>query len=135
MKNTQVMGKRVVAFLIDFMFVILMFIVFLGIGIINVEKYASTETNTILSDMYFVSIVYFGFFALAFKGRTIGKMIFKLQVFRSNGWEVKRLRLFFREVLKSVLLPAGFISLIVALFSDEHYSFHDLLADTLVSKK
>ena len=136
MKYENKMGIRFVAFLIDIIIlrILASILINLGLGVeYNIFGVVVKEL-TYWQDLL-LYLVYFVGFAVFMKGSTLGKMILGLKVLQTNYEELTDTKLIIREVVKALLMPISLVSFIVAAFSAENKSIHDLLLDSVVVKE
>ncbi|EHQ90580.1 RDD family protein [Desulfosporosinus youngiae] len=73
---------------------------------------------------------------LLFRGQTVGKKLLRLKVRRSDTGPVSSGSIFLRELLMKTVINSiplvPLISLVTILYSEEHKTLHDMLADTIV---
>ncbi|ERJ11878.1 RDD family protein [Haloplasma contractile] len=127
-------GMRFIAYIIDFIMIyIVAFIFHLMFGFFTLTRSATSVYFSMnFIELTIMSILYFVFFALVTQGKTIGKLITRVQVRKSNLEEVTRKQIVIRELLKSALMIINLISFIVLLIRKDKKSIHDLIVDTIV---
>ena len=143
---------RFVAFIIDFVILIVIWGILSGIGIIDINVSGdSEEANTASSVIQ--ALIAFGYFFLftAFLGATLGKMAMGLKVVDANGNRAGMGSIAIRELIGralgaiiTVILGAGIgsavgaavgiIIVIMILFDERRQGLHDKIAKTFVVK-
>lgn len=130
-------GLRIVSFIIDvlmiYLLALIMYFIF-GFGEL-LSNATGFQYNLNVFELTFASFIYFLLFALIAKGKTIGKLITRVEIKGNNFQEVPLNKIIFREVIKSLLIIINFISFIVLLVTKERKSIHDLIVDTIVVRK
>lgn len=128
--------RRVIAFIVDLLVLQILSTILINLGlgikytIFGIEIIELTYWQNLL-----LYLVYFVGFALFNKGVTIGKMLLGIKVLQGNYEYLSDSKLIIREVIKSVFMPISFVSFIVAVFSSENKSIHDLLIDSVVVRQ
>ena len=129
-------GLRSLAFLIDFIMIYvvagIMYLIF-GFGTLEINE-TGFVYNLSLIEITLVSLIYFLLFALVMKGKTIGKLITRIEIKGIDLQEVSLKKIILREFIKSILIIISFISYIM-LLSNRKKSIHDLIVDTMVVRK
>lgn len=130
-------GLRLVAFIIDILMIyvlaIIMYFIF-GFGEL-ITNATGFQYNLNLFELTLASFIYFLLFALIAKGKTIGKLITRVEIRGNNFQEMPLNKIILREVIKSVLIIINFISFIVLLVNNDRKSIHDLIVDSIVVRK
>jgi|GEM_PF-1223166 len=134
MKYEHRVGARLIAFIIDM--IIMGLLLSLASLLFGLGHYEQTVfgTTTIVYTYWEYSLIYalyYVFFAVAYNGKTLGKMALKLSVRQGNLETVPRQTLIIREVVKVLLMPISFIEFLFVLFRQDHKSIHDILTDTI----
>lgn len=129
---------RSLAFLIDLSIVfifLLLFSIFYGVTILLLGK--DTPPNFILTGVSIISlnvVLYFVLFHI-FWGATVGKKLLYLKVLKTDFTEARTGRIIVRETFGRLLSAVLFLGYIVILFRKDKRGFHDLISDTIVTRK
>lgn len=130
-------GLRLIAYIIDFLLLYILggiLHVIFGLGTL---RSTSTSFNFSLNwfELFIVAFIYFMLFAILTNGKTIGKLITKVEIRNNNLELVERKTIILREFIKSLFILFSIISFIVVLVREDRKSLHDLVVDTIVIRK
>jgi uncharacterized RDD family membrane protein YckC len=130
MSEDNIVTKRIVAFIIDF--ILITFIAILAVFILL--PFISNETFQVTSQVNaYLNLIFFAIplFKDSFIKRSIGKRIMGLKIYNSNGIPLK----YWQVLLRNITLPIWIIEVIVFLSRKDKKRLGDLLARTYVSSK
>lgn len=130
MGETNCLGRRVVAFLIDWMIIGYIAGAMAALGILEIKVVDGGIPNALW--FYLIVLVYYLSFVFINRGRTAGKMLLQLEISTPELGFVYKYKLALREIVKVVLLPVSILSLGLSLTNMEHRSFHDIISGTTV---
>lgn len=133
MGETNCIGRRIVAFVVDWFVIGLIVSALLFLNVL--ESKTSIEGVTNVLGYYVVFLLYFAIFALFNHGKTIGKMVLQLELLTSELNYVSIPKLLLRVVAKVFFLPISIVSLVLCFVNEEQKSLHDILAGTIVVVK
>lgn len=131
------LGFRVLAFCIDYMllFVIgLIFGILFGYGDLQSGNGGFSFYMTFLETML-VAAIYFASFAILNKGKTVGKLITKIEIYSEDVKELDMTNLLLREAIKVLLFIPSIISFLFVVFRKDNRSIHDILIHSQVLRK
>lgn len=129
--------RRFLAYLIDGIIIgaIMRMLVNLGIGTnVDISNLGGMFRNQTFPALL-AAAVYFLLFAYFNQGKTVGKMVFRMEVESLDGGELDQNRMLLREGVKVLLLPLSIISLITCLFTGNNLALHDIIMNSIVLKK
>ena len=106
----------------------------------SVDIFNLVITTLLFGGVCFIFIVfYFVIVPVLLEGQTLGKKFFKIKIIKSDGSNVDFMTMFVRELCGKILIDfASFgFTLLSSLFcvinrSEDHLTFHDVLASTIV---
>ncbi|MCA0983172.1 RDD family protein [Halobacillus yeomjeoni] len=124
MKQNNVLGLRILAYIIDF--VGLMLVMLLSIAFIGLDR---LNNNLYLGIVFTLAIVILYLCKDILKGRSLGKRIMGLKVY-SKTKKLNTIKYFFRNLF----LAIWFIEIIVMLISSDRKRLGDLASGTYVDK-
>ncbi|RZS93330.1 RDD family protein [Aquimarina brevivitae] len=128
-------GERIVAFLIDFgIFWLYFFIVNLITSVVG-TAFSDTWTVIGVQSLLLVPIMFYSLYMhIIFNGRTVGKMIMKMRVVRTDGLPVHWSNYMVRWMLRlvDIWIFTGSIGILTILFSDKKQRLGDAAAGTIV---
>jgi len=138
-------GSRLVAFILDFLFqIILMILVFVLIWYIDTRiiginrplRWGSVPMSGTAEAISMISVfvIHFGYFIvceLLMNGQTLGKKIFGLRTIRDNGQPIEIKHSLIRGLLRSSL-DMLYIGLFIIIFSKKCKRLGDMAAGTIV---
>jgi uncharacterized RDD family membrane protein YckC len=132
MKRDYSMGSRFLAYLIDGILIGILGGILARMGI-------GGSSSTLLSAGNYIgsiasALVYYLAFAYFNEGKTVGKIVLKMDIKTETGAKLEQKELMIRELLKVILMPIALISFIVCLVNDKKQSVHDMIAKTIVIK-
>ncbi len=129
MSNVNVTTKRIFAFVVDFTLItiVAMLAVLPILPLADVNFQVTSEVKTYLNFIFFAVPL----FKDSFLKRSIGKRIFGLKIYNSQGNTPK----YWQVILRNITLLIWFIELIVWLSRKDKRRLGDLLAITYVSSK
>lgn len=130
--NIASFGKRMLAFLIDFIIrtILVAAIIYFSFN------YISKQDNWLMTGFYslvgFIFLLYPLILEIVMKGQTIGKWLFKIRVIRMDGNRANNFDYFLRWVIGIIEIYAfsGLIALISAITSKKHQRLGDVVANT-----
>ena len=100
----------------------------------SVDTTNGYEINYNYIESVIIMGAYFGGFAFGNYGITIGKMMMKLEVLKTDLTKLDRNKLIAREIIKAILWPLVVPSLIICTVRKDNKSIHDILIDSIVLK-
>ena len=135
--------NRIAAYIVDNLLVVILIIPFsLGVGFLlgsfRIRITADMEIGIYLS--MFIIVDFLNRFLLQYftKGRSIGKLIFRIRVVGIDGSRLGAWAMFFRWLVLQIEMVIGALGVIasgiVANQSDKYQSIHDHLVDSIVIK-
>ncbi|WP_436343067.1 RDD family protein [Natronorubrum sp. FCH18a] len=130
--NGDVIGQRVLAFLLDGLIVGLLWGVIIGLGTV-----LGDIGFLVLSLVGFVGILVYGFLLEGLYGYTPGKYVLGLVVVKSDGSNCTVGSSILRNLLWLIdSLPAfNLVGIVLILFTDDNQRVGDFVADTVVVKQ
>lgn len=126
-------GYRLIAYIIDTLIIGVGFIVYVVTWILNNDTVTNPSLiNNINYQMEIIFyFIYFLGFAMFNKGRTIGKIICRLQIKGGTVPGISTQTIVLRELVKGLTSGFAVISFFVCAIRKDHKSIHDLLTDSI----
>ena len=137
MKLEHNIGFRIIAYIIDFVLVMVIGLI-LGIlfefGVLQTGDggfffHMSLWETTLVASAYFIG------FALINKGKTVGKILTNIEIYDGNVKELSTSNLVVREAIKVLLLFPSIISFLFVVIRKDNRSIHDILVHSQVLRK
>jgi len=137
--------RRLCAFEVDLLFLVLLLAIFIVAGLIAAEWGAAEDGMSLLKRMQAIviltlplavvlGIVYFSFFHAAW-GQTIGKMIFRVRVVQTSGEPLTFPRALLRTLAYLISALPVFLGFIWMGFTSGKRAWHDLISGTIVVRE
>lgn len=140
---------RILAFIIDNLIVSLMCLLInirtmiLVIGILKNEEspdmvYLVFQLLITGGIIILIAGFYYLFIPMIFRGQTLGKKVMEIKIVKEDGNDIDFTSLFLREMVGRIIIDlfsfglAEIISFFVMLLSENHRTFYDSLANTMV---
>ena len=128
-KNLNNFGKRFCAYILDVMFLSILFAV---IGLLN-KMLGLLSPYTLAGVGYLLTVVYFAYMESGAYQATFGKRILGLIVVHSDtGEAITFKRALIRNIVRIVNMPIYCLGYITILFTKKHQALHDLIVRTTV---
>ncbi|MCR5312764.1 MAG: RDD family protein [Bacteroidaceae bacterium] len=124
--------SRIGAALIDYTIVIIYFYLFYWINYYSVKNSYHTLSEYFIFIYFMIGAFYQFFFETFNKGRTIGKIVFKIRVVNKDGSTPTIGSLFMRHILRIVDYGVSGIGIFIILFSKNNQRIGDFAAATMV---
>lgn len=132
-------GTRLVAYLIDnIILAVASGIVLLPIAFSSMFDEGSIWNQQVLFHytayavlVYCIRSIYFVILTYAF-GKTLGKMVLRIQVESTDGEKLTFVNVLFRETVGRFLSSLMYVGYLLALSGKDHQALHDMLCDTRV---
>ena len=128
-------GERIVAFFIDFSIFWLYFYIVNFITSILGNAFVDNWTVFGIQSLLLVPVMFYSLYMhILFNGRTVGKMIMKMRVVRTDGLPVHWSNYLVRWMLRlvDIWIFTGSIGILTILFSDKKQRLGDAAAGTMV---
>ncbi len=128
-------GERILAFFIDIILFSLYFFVVELITDAMGEAFTDRWTVFGLQQLLFLPVMFYSLYMhIIFQGQTVGKMILKIRVVRTDGSPAHWSHFFTRWMLRlvDIWLFTGSVGLLTLLFSEKHQRIGDMAAGTVV---
>ena len=132
--------SRLGAFIIDWTIVTLLTsaVFITGLRQIDIDyAYNPGALFSILLKVYLLLLFFassYFLFLTAYSGKTVGKLLFRLEVIKKDGMKPGYYDCAKRWIFSILSILPFFAGCLIALFSRENQSFHDRIADTVVVK-
>lgn len=130
-------GKRVGAFLTDFMIIFALFVPLAGIALAMNQQTTLNDSLRLVTLLTTLSIIvqaiYFAYFLTQRDGQTVGKQIFGIRVVKRDGTAISLWEAILRTVIgyafSNLVLGTGHLWM---LSDKQSQTWHDMVADTIV---
>ncbi|MFM8840163.1 MAG: RDD family protein [bacterium] len=140
--------KRVLAYIIDSMFmsiasIIILFVIGQGDGLSAIAEYSGGDVNQIVEKILpvvqiltgiqlFVGILYFGVFQALSNGASLGKKLLHIRIVCIDGSEFSVINGVLRYVVNAISMQLCFLLGLVMFFTTYKQALHDLVVKTTV---
>jgi len=141
-------GKRILAYIVDSMFmsiasIIILFLIGQGDGLNAIANNFSGDIEQIIAKMVpvastltFIQLIlgvfYFGIFQAMSNGATMGKKLLHIRIVCMDGSEFSIINSIFRYLVNTISMQLCFILAIVMFFTTYKQELHDLAVKTVV---
>lgn len=130
-------GKRVGAFLTDFMIIFALFVPLAGIALATNQQTTLNDSIRLITLLTTLSLIvqaiYFAYFLTRRDGQTVGKQIFGIRVVKRDGTALSLWEAILRTVIgyafSNLVLGTGHLWM---LSDKQSQTWHDMVADTIV---
>ena len=141
-------GKRILAYIVDSMFmsiasIIILFGIGQGDGLSAIAEYSGSDIEQIVEKIVpivqtltviqlILGILYFGAFQAMSNGATLGKKLFHIRIVCMDGSKFTFLNSIFRYIVNAISMQLCFLLAIVMFFTTYKQAVHDLAVKTVV---
>ncbi len=141
-------GKRILAYIVDSMFmsiasIIILFGIGQGDGLSAIAEYSGGDIEQIVEKIVpivqtltviqlILGILYFGVFQAMSNGATLGKKLFHIRIVCIDGSEFTFLNSIFRYIVNAISMQLCFLLAIVMFFTTYKQALHDMAVKTVV---
>ena len=141
-------GKRILAYIVDSLFmsiasIIILFGIGQGDGLSAIAEYSGGDIEQIVEKIVpivqtltviqlILGIVYFGVFQAMSNGATLGKKLFHIRIVCMDGSEFTFLNAIFRYIVNAISMQLCFLLAIVMFFTTYKQALHDMAVKTVV---
>ena len=141
-------GKRILAYIVDSIFmsilsIIILFAIGEGSGLMAIADYSGGDIEVIMDKILptvqlltgiqlAIGIVYFGVFQAMSNGATLGKKLLHIRIVCIDGSEFSVLNSILRYIVNAISMQLCFVLAFVMFFTTYKQALHDLLVKTTV---
>lgn len=141
-------GKRILAYIVDSIFmsilsIIILFAIGQGSGLMAIAEYSGGDVEVIMNKILptvqlltgiqlALGIVYFGVFQAISNGATLGKKLLHIRIVCIDGSEFSVLNSILRYIVNAISMQLCFVLGFVMFFTTYKQALHDLLVKTTV---
>jgi uncharacterized RDD family membrane protein YckC len=141
-------GKRILAYIVDSMFmsiasIIILFLIGQGDGLSAIANYSGGDIEQIIEKVVpivqtltfiqlTIGVLYFGLFQAMSNGSTLGKKLLHIRIVCIDGSEFSIINSIFRYLVNAITMQLCFVLAMVMFFTTYKQALHDLAVKTVV---